>query len=66
MLIPQHRNLLMWLIVGDFAPLTQLHVLNTDSDLMANMYIILNYRRKLLEHAYGYYGIELKLAFNSL
>jgi len=41
-------------------------VLNTDSDLMANMYIVLNCRRKLLEHAYGYYGMELKLAFSSL
>jgi len=41
-------------------------VLNTDSDLMANIYIVLNYRRKLGEHAYGYYGIELKLAFSSL
>jgi hypothetical protein len=41
-------------------------MLNTDSDLMANMYIVLNYRRKLLEHAYGYYGMELKLAFSSL
>jgi hypothetical protein len=41
-------------------------LLNTDSDLMANMYIVLNYRRKLLEHAYGYYGMELKLAFSSL
>jgi hypothetical protein len=33
---------------------------------MANMYIILNYQRNLLEHAYGYYGMELKLAFSSL
>jgi hypothetical protein len=41
-------------------------LLNTDSDLMANMYIVLNCRRKLLEHAYGYYGMELKLAFSSL
>jgi hypothetical protein len=41
-------------------------MLNTDSDLMANMYIVLNYRRKLLEHAYGYYGMELKLALSSL
>jgi hypothetical protein len=41
-------------------------VLNTDSDLMANMYIVLNCRRKLLEHAYGYYRMELKLAFSSL
>jgi hypothetical protein len=41
-------------------------MLNTDSDLMANMYIVLNCRRKLLEHAYGYYGMELKLAFSSL
>jgi hypothetical protein len=41
-------------------------VLNTDSDLMANIYIVLNCRRKLLEHAYGYYGMELKLAFSSL
>jgi hypothetical protein len=42
------------------------NLLKTDSDLMANMYIVLNCRRKLLEHAYGYYGMELKLAFNSL
>jgi hypothetical protein len=41
-------------------------LLNTDSDLMANMYIVLNCRRKLLEHAYGYYRMELKLAFSSL
>jgi hypothetical protein len=33
---------------------------------MANMYIVLNCRRKLEEHRYGYYGIELKLAFSSL
>jgi hypothetical protein len=30
------------------------------------MYIVLNYRRKLLEHAYDYYRMELKLAFSSL
>jgi hypothetical protein len=41
-------------------------LLNTDSDLMANMYIVLNCRRKLLEHAYGYFEMELKLAFSSL
>jgi hypothetical protein len=41
-------------------------LLNTDSDLMANMYIVLNCRRKLEEHPYGYYGMELKLAFSSL
>jgi hypothetical protein len=33
---------------------------------MANIYIVLNYWRKLLEYAYGYYGMELKLAFSSL
>jgi hypothetical protein len=32
----------------------------------ANIYIVLNYRRKFLEHAYGYYKMELKLAFSSL
>jgi hypothetical protein len=41
-------------------------LLNTDSDLMANIYIVLNCRRKLEEHPYGYYRIELKLAFSSL
>jgi hypothetical protein len=30
------------------------------------MYIVLNCRRKLEEHPYGYYGMELKLAFSSL
>jgi hypothetical protein len=44
----------------------QAQVLNTDSDLMANMCIVLNCRRKLMEHAYGYYGMELKLTFSSL
>jgi hypothetical protein len=41
-------------------------MMNTDSDLMANMYIVLNCRRKLEEHPYGYYGMELKLVFSSL
>jgi hypothetical protein len=40
-------------------------MLNTDSDLMASMYCI-ELRRKLMEHAYGYYGMELKLTFSSL
>jgi hypothetical protein len=41
-------------------------MMNTDSDLMANMYIVLNCQRKLEEHPYGYYGMELKLVFSSL
>ena len=49
-----------------FEELRQAYLLNTDSDLMANMYIVLNCQRKLLEHAYGYYKMELKLAFSSL
>jgi hypothetical protein len=53
-------------IPEQYAYSTSSPVLNTDSDLMANMYIVLNCRRKLLEHAYGYYGMELKLAFSSL
>jgi hypothetical protein len=33
---------------------------------VANIYIVLNCRRKLKEHPYGYYRMELKLAFSSL
>jgi hypothetical protein len=55
-----------FILTGRLSKQVKVLVLNTDSDLMANMYIVLNYRRKLLEHAYGYYGMELKLAFSSL